>query len=317
MSSLPSTLKLGTRGSLLARAQSQQVADELMRCHPGLRVALEVLSTSGDRITDRPLAELGGKGLFTRELEEALLDRRIDFAVHSFKDVPVTMPLVDQRNLAIVTVPARVDARDVLVVRQPAAGASAKDILAHLPAGAIIGTGSPRRRSQLLALRPDLSVRGIRGNIDTRLRKLREGQFDAIVLAAAGLQRAGLFDASIMAPFELAEMLPAAGQGALALECRAEDAAARALLAALDDPATRTCVEIERGIVAGLNGDCHSPIAAHATWADGHLHLRAAVGARGGELPLVRAEATHADPQEALACVLADLQRQGASERLS
>src|SRR3954469_14629907 len=155
----PHQLRLGTRGSLLARSQSQMIADELMRLHPGLRVELIIIKTSGDQVQDKPLADIGGKGLFTKELEQALLDKQVDFAVHSFKDVPVTMPLVDQADLIIAAVPKREDARDVL--------ASAKyRSIDELPNGARIGTGSLRRRCQLLARRPDLVVEGIRGNID-------------------------------------------------------------------------------------------------------------------------------------------------------
>src|SRR5688500_3592950 len=204
------TLRLGTRGSLLARTQSMLVAHDLERAHPGLRVELRIFKTSGDRIADRPLHEFGGKGLFTKELEQALLAGEIDFAVHSFKDVPVTMPLVDTTDLAIAAVPERESPFDVLV------SADARKVQ-ELPQGARVGTGSRRRRCQLLAARPDLAVEAVRGNIDTRLRKWREGQFRAIVLAAAGLRRARLFDESAMAILDdPAVMLPAPGQGALA-----------------------------------------------------------------------------------------------------
>src|SRR5687768_14549647 len=166
-------LRLGTRGSLLARTQSQLVADDLMLRHPGLRVELVIVRTSGDRITDRPLHEFGGKGLFTKELEQALLAGEVDFAVHSFKDVPVTMPLVDTSGLTIAAVPAREDPRDVLVSRK------AKR-LADLPPGARVGTGSLRRACQIVHARPDVVIEPVRGNIDTRLRKLTEGHYDAI-----------------------------------------------------------------------------------------------------------------------------------------
>jgi len=206
------TLRLGTRGSTLALAQSNLIIDSLKRLHPTLRIDITTFKTSGDQIADRPLHELGGKGLFVRELEQALLDRKVDFVVHSFKDVPVTMPLVEQTNLIIAAVPPREDVRDVLISTR---GTSIKE----LPPNAKIGTGSLRRRCQLLALRPDLKIENIRGNIDTRIRKLQSGDFDAIILALAGLKRANLFDATFMHPIPLDDFLPDAGQGALAIQC--------------------------------------------------------------------------------------------------
>jgi hydroxymethylbilane synthase len=280
-------LRLGTRGSLLARTQSQLVADELMRRRPGLRVELVTVRTTGDRITDRPLHEMGGKGLFTKELEQALLAKDVDFAVHSFKDVPVTMPLVDTSDLVIAAVPKREDPRDVVVMRDPSKG--------PLPHQARVGTSSLRRQAQLLELGNDFTILPLRGNIDTRLRKVRDGEYDVVVLAMAGLMRAGLFDALFMKPLDPGKaMLPAAAQGALALQCRADDARTRDLLTTLNDPATAACVAAERGVVRALNGDCHSPIAALATVdaADGQMSLLAAVGARDGRPPVVRAEAS-------------------------
>src|SRR5436305_1534367 len=206
------TLRLGTRGSTLALAQSQLIVNQLNRLHPALQITLTTFKTSGDQIADRPLHELGGKGLFVRELEQALLDDKVDFVVHSFKDVPVTMPLVEQSNLIIAAVPAREDVRDVLISTQ---SKSIKD----LPPNSKIGTGSLRRRCQLLALRPDLKIENIRGNIDTRIRKLKSGDFDAIILALAGLKRANLFDPSFMHPLPLDHFLPDAGQGAPATHC--------------------------------------------------------------------------------------------------
>lgn len=224
-------LRLGARGSLLSREQSKMVARQLEAAHPGLRVELVIISTSGDRIQDRPLHEFGGKGLFTKELELALLRGEIDFAVHSYKDVPVTMPLVDTAQLMIAAVPAREDPRDVL------ASPRAKS-LADLPTGAKVGTSSLRRQAQVLATRPDLTVQPIRGNVDTRLRKLASGEYDAAILAYAGVKRAGLFDAATMTILTCSEMVPAAGQGALALQCRAGDDRVRSLLAAIDDAHT-------------------------------------------------------------------------------
>jgi hydroxymethylbilane synthase len=279
MSDTSQSLRLGTRGSLLARAQSRLIADELMRRHAGLRIELITITTTGDVVTDRPLNEIGGKGLFTKELEQALLRGEIDFAVHSFKDVPVTEPLIDPAELMIAAVPPREDPADVLV---SLSWRSLKD----LPAGAVVGTSSLRRRAQVLAARPDVTVVPLRGNIDTRIRKLRERQFDAMLLALAGVKRAGLFDPAIMTPLG-DEVLPAAGQGALALQCRRDDERTRSILAALDDPVSRLCVEAERAIVLGLRGDCHSPIAAAAIIAGELLTVRARVAGRDGNPPVI------------------------------
>jgi hydroxymethylbilane synthase len=302
----PIVIRLGTRGSLLARTQSQLVANALEKAHPGLHVELIVLRTTGDQITDRPLYEFGGKGLFTKELEQALLDSEIDFAVHSYKDVPVTMPLVDPSGLVIAAVPDREDSRDVLASSVPRR-------VEELPQGAKVGTGSLRRRCQLLALRPDLKIEPIRGNIDTRLRKRREGMYDAVVLAAAGLKRAGLFEDSSMATVDIKTLLPAPGQGALALQCRRDDASTRQFLAALNDPVAAECVNAERALVAALEGDCHSPIAALATLATGILSLTAAVGARDGEPPVLHAtaEAPGDQPMRAVDAVMEILAKQG------
>lgn len=282
----PRILRLGTRGSLLAKAQSHLIANDLRRIHPNLQIQLHLIKTTGDRITDRPLAEIGGKGLFVKEIEQALLDNQIDIAVHSCKDLPVTMPLVDESNLLIAAVPTREDPADVAVLLHPTAG--------PLPATALIGTSSLRRRCQLLELYPQARITPLRGNIDTRIRKLREGEFDAIILAAAGLKRAGLFDPAFMQPINL---LPAAGQGALALQCRSDDSFAREILAMLDDPHTHACIDAERALVHQLKGDCHSPIAALATVSpSGEVRFQALVGGAGGQLPLLRAQ-THLHSQ--------------------
>lgn len=304
------TLRLGTRGSLLARTQSMLVAHQLEREHPGLRVELRIFKTSGDQIADRPLHEFGGKGLFTKELEQALLAGEVDFAVHSFKDVPVTMPLVDPSDLVIAAVPPREDPRDVLVSRTAS--------IESLPPGARVGTGSLRRRCQLLALRPDLAVESVRGNIDTRLRKLRDGRYDAIVLAAAGVRRAGLFDDASMSAIDARVMLPAPGQGALALQCRRADGPTRRLLSALNHAETAACVAAERAVVAALEGDCHSPIAALATVSNGRMRLDAAVGARDGSPPVLRASAQNAEAAQGPLVdeVVASLDGQGVRQLL-
>jgi len=312
VSQISHSLRLGARGSLLSRLQSGMVARELEARHPGLKVELVIVSTSGDQIQDRPLHEFGGKGLFTKELEQALLRRDVDFAVHSFKDVPVTMPLVDIAELVICSVPVREDPRDVL------ASAQGKSLL-ELPKGARVGTGSLRRQAQVLALRPDLVVMPIRGNVDTRIRKLKAGEYDAVILAYAGLKRSGLFDATLMAPIPTDQLLPSAGQGALALQCRQDRGEVMQTLQALNDPATGQAVQLEREIVRHLNGDCHSPIAAYATFGDTHVELRAAVAARDGRPPVVRAEARVpvGAAQDAVKQVLESLRKQGAAEMLA
>lgn len=277
------TLRIGSRSSLLARSQSALVAAQIQNLHPSLKIEMVWITTSGDRKTDTPLYEIGGKGLFVKELEQALLDRKVDLAVHSFKDVPVTQPLVDQSNLLIAAVPRRSDPRDVLL------SAQAKTI-DQLPKGATVATGSLRRRCQLLARRPDLKIVPIRGNIDTRIAALRAGKFAATILAMAGIERAGLADSSIMTALDLQTILCAPGQGALALQCRRDDRQTLEILSALDDPNTRTCVEAERAVVEALHGDCHSPIAALATLENQALHLCALVGGRDGNPPVISAE---------------------------
>lgn len=309
----PTTLRLGARGSLLSRMQSGLVARTIEAACPGTSVSLQIISTSGDRIADRPLHAFGGKGLFTKELELALLDRQVDFAVHSFKDVPVTMPLVDTSELVIAAVPLREDVRDVLITRRGSARA-----VRDLPQGARVGTGSLRRQAQLLAVRPDLHVTLIRGNVDTRLRKLREGEYDAILLALAGLRRAELFDPEEMTPLPIDAMVPAAGQGALALQCRADDPATRDLLAKLDHPPTALAVRLERAVVQHLHGDCHSPIGVHAAVTDDRITLRAVVAAAGGTPPVLRASATAplATPDQAVADIMTQLETQGVKQLL-
>ena len=231
------------------------------------------IRTEGDRVQSRPLVEIGGKGVFVKEIEEALFAQDVDLAVHSCKDLPTEQPA----GLMIGAFPARVDPRDVLVSQQGCR-------LAELPAGARVGTGSLRRAAQLRALRPDLVLADIRGNVDTRLRKLDEGQYDAIVLAAAGLSRLGL-EGRVSEYFEPQFVLPAPGQGALALEVREADAEVRELIGALDDPATRLATGAERAFLRGLGGGCDVPIGAYA-WLDGaELVLRGMLATREGRDP--------------------------------
>ncbi|MEO5844069.1 MAG: hydroxymethylbilane synthase, partial [Caldimonas sp.] len=256
---------IATRESRLALWQAEHVKALLMR-NGGIEVTLLPMTTRGDQILDRSLSKVGGKGLFVKELETALADRRADIAVHSLKDVPMDLPA----GFALAAVLEREDARDAWVSNRYAE-------LADLPQGAVVGTSSLRRVVQIAALRPDLRVEPLRGNLDTRLRKLDEGGYDAIVLAAAGLVRLGLVD-RIRARFAPAEMLPCAGQGALAIETRADDAALIALLQSLSDRRTRLAVAAERAVSRALGGSCSMPLAAHAAWRGETLELDAAVG---------------------------------------
>ena len=264
-------LVYATRRSALALAQCRAFCAALIAKRPGLELVEEQVVTSGDRIQDRPLSEVGGKGLFVKEIEEALLERRADFAVHSIKDVPGFLP----PGLALVCVPKRADPRDVLV--SPKHGT-----LAALPRGARVGTSSLRRLVSLRRVRPDLDLVPIRGNVDTRLRKVDAGEFDAIVLARAGLVRLGL-EARATEVLSPEQSLPAVGQGALGIECREGDAATRTELAAMHDPESATCVAAERGVLVALEGDCKTPIGAFAERAQGgQLRLRAFVSEPDG-----------------------------------
>ena len=260
------SLKLGTRGSPLALAQAQMVAAALAAAH-GVAVEIVVVRTTGDRVQDRPLAEIGGKALWTKELDRALLDGEIDFAVHSMKDVETIRP----DAIAIAAMLPRADVRDRLV------GAAS---IAALPAGARIGTSSPRRAAQLRHLRPDVGIVPFRGNVDTRLAKLAGGEADATLLAAAGLARLGRYDVGTAVPVET--LLPAPAQGAVGIEARAEDAGTRDLLGAIGDAATFACVMAERALLAALGGTCHSPIAALAECRGGRIRLRAEIYGEDG-----------------------------------
>jgi hydroxymethylbilane synthase len=271
------TLRLGTRKSPLALWQAEHVRDRLQRLHPGLKVELVAMTTEGDRLLDASLAKVGGKGLFVKELEQGLLAQRIDLAVHSMKDVTVSFPA----GLHLAAICEREDPRDAFVSNRYAA-------LAELPAGARVGTASLRRQCQLRAAFPRLSVETLRGNVNTRLARLDEGRFDAILLAVAGLKRLG-FERRIRAALDAHESLPAVGQGAVGIECRADDARTNALLAPLDHAATRTCVEAERAMNAQLEGGCQVPIGGYAVLDGGELHLRGLVGDPDGSR-VIRAE---------------------------
>lgn len=264
------TLRIATRASRLALWQSNHVAALIRRSHPELAVELVPMTTRGDQILDQPLAKIGGKGLFIKELEIAMLERRADIAVHSVKDLPSAVP----DGFEIGAILPREDPRDVLV-------SAAGDALNGLAPGSVVGTSSLRRQSQLLAQRPDLKVADLRGNVPTRLRQLEDGRFDAIVLAAAGLKRLELLDHRAH-HLDVTAMLPAVGQGAIGIEWRADDNEVHRLLAPLECPSTRLCVEAERAMNATLGGSCDVPIGGHAVLHGQELILTGLVASHDG-----------------------------------
>ncbi|MBI4906632.1 MAG: hydroxymethylbilane synthase [Acidobacteria bacterium] len=274
-------LVIGSRGSKLALWQANWVMAQLAGL--GLESRIEIIHTTGDKVTDVPLAKVGTKGLFTKEIEEALLAESIDLAVHSLKDMPTELP----EGLVLPAIPVREDPRDA-VIGMP---------LAAIPHGGKVGTSSLRRAAQLKAMRPDLDVQSVRGNLDTRLRKLDEGQYDAILLAAAGMRRLGWQDriAEILSP---AQMCPAVGQGALAIETRADGGAGHQAATRLDDAATRACVTAERALLGAMGGGCQVPLGAHATLEGDRMHLQAVVVTPDGAI-LIRREGSGARGQAA------------------
>lgn len=264
-------LVIATRGSALALWQANWVKDALESIDNSVTISLNIIKTKGDAFPDAPLANVGGKGLFVKEIENALLEGRADLAVHSMKDMPMELP----EGLIIGCVPKRADPRDCFV-------SNLYPDIGSLPRGAKVGTGSLRRQAQLLAPRPDLVMTPLRGNVDTRLRKMDEGQVDAVILAAAGLTRLGLRRPyAKLLPTNI--MLPAAGQGALGIECNEENYELLVLLASLEDRHARVCVDAERAVIRALHGGCHAPIAANAAMIDEErLTLRGLVGEPGG-----------------------------------
>jgi hydroxymethylbilane synthase len=271
---LANEIKIGTRGSALALTQARWVQAQIRERHPGCRVELEIIKTSGDIIHDVPLAQVGGKGLFIKEIEEALFSGRVDLAVHSLKDMPALVP----EGLILGAVPAREDHRDAFI--------SPRYVnLAEIPPGGRLGTGSLRRRVQLLHLRPDLEIVPLRGNVDTRLKKMEILGLDALILAAAGLNRLGLGEV-YRSLLPEAEMLPAVGQGALGLEVRQDDPKVQDLIAFLDHPPSRIAVTGERAFLARLEGGCLVPVAALGRMAGDSLTLEALISDLEGKLYL-------------------------------
>lgn len=302
---LEKTLKIATRQSPLALWQANYVKDRLQQLYPDLTIELVPMVTKGDVILDSPLAKIGGKGLFVKELENALLTKEADIAVHSMKDVPMQFP----EGLGLAVICQREDPRDAFV-------SHSYRTFAELPQGAVVGTSSLRRQCQLKALRPDLDIRSLRGNVGTRLSKLDNGDYDAIILASAGLIRLGLAD-RIASFLDVEQSLPAAGQGAVGIECRTDDAQVQALLAPLADAETTYCVRAERAMNNHLQGGCQVPIGGYAVLQQGQLYLRALVGYIDGSR-IIRAEGKSAvENAEVLGVKIAEqLLAQGADKIL-
>lgn len=302
---LEKTLKIATRQSPLALWQANYVKDRLQQLYPDLTIELVPMVTKGDVILDSPLAKIGGKGLFVKELENALLNKEADIAVHSMKDVPMQFP----EGLGLAVICQREDPRDAFV-------SHSYRTFAELPQGAVVGTSSLRRQCQLKALRPDLDIRSLRGNVGTRLSKLDNGDYDAIILASAGLIRLGLAD-RIASFIDIEQSLPAAGQGAVGIECRTDDVQVQALLAPLADAETTYCVRAERAMNNHLQGGCQVPIGGYAVLQQGQLYLRALVGDIDGSR-IIRAEGKSAvENAEVLGVKIAEqLLAQGADKIL-
>lgn len=296
-------LTIATRRSRLALWQAEHIKARLQALHPELAVELLPLSTRGDELIDRRLDEVGGKGLFVKELELAMAEGRADIAVHSMKDVPAELP----SGFTLAAVTAREDPRDAFISGRYAS-------LAELPAGAVLGTSSLRRGAQLRERRRGIEVRLLRGNVDTRLAKLDRGDYDAIVLAVAGLVRLGL-EKRIRSRLSIEESLPAPGQGALGVECLEARGDVQALLGPLADPESARCVRAERAVSRLLGGSCALPLAAYATSRNARLELRALVASADGER-IVRARAEGSDPEELGAAVAQSLREQGADALL-
>ena len=294
MSATQQILRIATRKSLLALWQAEYVKAELLKHHPQLSIELVPLTSKGDKILDVPLAKVGGKGLFVKELEQALLANEADIAVHSMKDVPMDFPA----GLGLAVICPREDARDAFVSNRFAS-------LDDLPKGSLVGTSSLRRQCQLLELRPDLNIKFLRGNVQTRLQKLDAGEYDAIILAAAGLIRLGL-SARIRSHLSVEQSLPAGGQGAVGIECRLADAATRALLMPLHHTLTAQQVVAERAMKKHLQGGCQVPIACYAIHSEGGLWLRGLVGSIDGKQMLRNDIRGGVDDGEAMGITLAN-----------
>lgn len=285
---------MGTRGSLLARAQTQHVVQQIQALYPEMEIEVQIIQTTGDARQNVPFAAVGTKGMFVKEIEQALLDNTIDLGVHSLKDMPGELP----EGLTLVCFPPREDPRDALLTHK------ATD-LESLPQGAVVGTSSLRRKAQLLALRPDLKVEELRGNLDTRIRKLDSGEYDAILLACAGLNRLG-FGSRITHAIAPEACCPAVGQGALALEARTEDTNLKTLLAPLNHPHTETAVCAERAFLLRLQGGCSIPVGAYACFKGESLSVQAVLAAPNGSQVLKTIQEGHPESAKEIGIALAE-----------
>jgi len=299
-------IRIATRQSRLALWQTEYVADTLRRAHPGIDIEIIPMTTRGDQILDRSLAKVGGKGLFIKELETAMLERRADVAVHSMKDVPWDLP----EGMTIGAVLQRADPADAIVASRNGESLSA------LPEGARVGTSSLRRQAQIQNVRPDLRISPVRGNVETRLRKLDQGEFDAVILAAAGLKRLGLGE-RISGKLTMEECLPAVGQGIIGIECRAEDQAILEALQAVEHASTRRCINAERSLARELGASCESPIAAFGELREGELFLTGVVAMPdGSKIVRTRVRGGAIDGRELGRELAAELRARGADELL-
>jgi len=300
------TITIATRKSPLAFRQSELVKEQLEQCHPDLHIDLAGMLTTGDKFLATPLAKIGGKALFVKELEKAMLERQADIAVHSIKDMPADLP----DNFVLATICQREDPRDAFVSNH-------FDSIMTLPPGAIVGTSSLRRQAQLLTIRPDIKVQTLRGNVNTRLRKLDEGLYDAIIVASVGLDRLNMSD-RIRQRFSPDVMLPGAGQGAIGIECRGDDEKLLHLLQPLDHRETRICITAERALTAKLNGSCQVPIAAYAIIQDKQLVLRGLVARTdGSEILQTKMQGDLSEPATLGERAADDLIQQGAEQIIS
>lgn len=297
-------LKIGTRQSLLALWQSNHIAALLREKYPDCEVILKKIVTKGDRILDVPLAQIGGKGLFTKEIETELLDGTVDLAVHSLKDMPTVLP----EGLCLTAITKRANVGDAFVSNK-------YNSFAELPQGAVLGTSSLRRKAQLLAARPDLKIVDLRGNVDTRLRKLDEGQMDAIILAAAGLERLGYHD-RIKEVIPAATCIPAVGQGALAIECRSDNEEVRTMLDFLNDLPTKQATDAERAFLGLIEGGCQVPIGVHAVVNDGLLEAEAIIASLDGSTVLRDKITGPADEAAALGKALGEKMLAGGGQKI-
>lgn len=299
---------IGSRGSKLALTQSEWVKAKLLLLNPGVKISIEIIKTSGDVKTE-PLSVIGGAGVFTKELEEALLSKRVDIAVHSLKDLPTVL----RDGLSIAAICEREDARDALVLGREldADGAT----LDSLPLRAVVGTSSPRRLAQLKHTRPDVIIKDLRGNVDTRLRKLDEGHYDALILASAGLRRLGLAH-RISAPIPAEKMLPAVGQGAIGIETRSDDDESRAIVQKLNHEPTELACVAERAMLRALGGGCQLPIAGHAVVVYDRLRLDGLIAAKDGKEIIRDHVAGSSDSAESLGSELAERLLKSGADRL-